>query len=98
MRDIARGIHKAHLAKRQIGFGTVYNLRTYPVSLPSFHPEGYWEMLGNAGPSSLIQSEKLKTEAHWIAAGHRALDDVSTQKLTSFDPQLIAQAKSGEFM
>src|SRR5262245_22724373 len=52
----------------------VDNLRTYPVYFPGREPAGYWEMLQHAGPKPLIEPEKLKTKADWIAAGRNVFD------------------------
>jgi hypothetical protein len=72
------------------------NLRTFPLYMPEREPAGYWEQLQSAGPQPLIEPDKLATEADWIAAGERVfLDSVV---LKTFDPEVIAMARSQEAM
>ncbi len=76
----------------------VENLRTYPVYYPGREPQGYWEMLQHVGPKPLIEPEKLKTEADWIDAGRQVFDESDAFQMRSFDPRLIAQIRSHEFL
>jgi mono/diheme cytochrome c family protein len=80
-------------AKEYYSF-TVENLRTYPVYFPGREPEGYWEMLQHVGPKPLIEPEKLRTEAEWIEAGRRVFEEVDDLELRTFDPKLVAAARS----
>jgi hypothetical protein len=80
-------------AKEYYSF-TVENLRTYPVYFPGREPEGYWEMLQHVGPKPLIEPEKLKTEADWIEAGRRVFEEVDDLELRTFNPKLVAAARS----
>jgi len=82
-------------AKEYYSF-TVENLRTYPVYFPGREPEGYWEMLQHVGPKPLIEPEKLKTEADWIDAGHRVFEEADDLELRTFDPRIVAAARSLE--
>jgi hypothetical protein len=75
---------------------TVENLRTYPVYFPGREPDGYWEMLQRVGPKPLIEPEKLTTEADWIKAGQRVFDEADHLHLRTWDPKLIAAARSPE--
>src|SRR5262249_53863250 len=71
-------------------------LRSYPVYMPGREPEGYWDMLQHIGPKPLIQPETLKTEADWIEAGRRVFADWDKAQMRTFDPKLIAAARSRE--
>jgi hypothetical protein len=42
-------------------------------------------MLQHIGPKPLIETESLKTEADWIAAGRRVFEEASAPQLTTFD-------------
>src|SRR6266849_5478910 len=64
----------------------VENLRTYPVYHPGREPAGYWKMLQRVGPQSMIEPEKLKTEADWIEAGRRVFEQADQMHLRTFDP------------
>jgi len=64
--------------------------------LPGREPAGYWEMLQHVRPSPLIEPDKLKTEADWIEAGKRVFDEADDLHLRTFDPKLIALARSRE--
>ena len=72
------------------------NLRSYPLYMPDREPAGYWEQIQIVGPQPLIEPTKLATKAAWIAAGERVfLDSVV---LKTFDPQVIAMARSQQEM
>lgn len=72
-----------------------YNLRSYPVYMPGREPEGYWEMLQHIGPKPLIEPETLKTDADWVHAGQRVFEEATAFQLTTFDPQAIANYRTG---
>lgn len=72
----------------------VDNLRTYPVYFPGREPEGYWEMLQQVGPKPLIEPEKLKSKSDWDDAGRRVFNELDELHLRTFDPKLIAAARS----
>jgi len=87
-------VRPAHLPEHDYYAMRVENLRTYPVYYPGREPEGYWDMLQHVGPKPLIEPEKLKTDADWTEAGRRVFDEVDDLHLRSFDPKLIAAARS----
>ena len=91
-------VRPTHISAEEYYAAPVENLRTYPVYFPGREPEGYWEMLQRIGPKPLIEPEKLKDEADWIEAGRRVFEEAATPQLYTFDPKLIAQARSREFM
>jgi mono/diheme cytochrome c family protein len=67
------------------------NLRTYPVFMPSQEPRGYWETVLRAGPQPLIETDRLATDADWIAAGEKVFFD--SVVLRTFDAKVIAAAR-----
>ncbi|HEY6987013.1 MAG TPA: hypothetical protein VH369_01440 [Bryobacteraceae bacterium] len=91
-------LRPAHISEKEYYSYAVENLRSYPVYMPGREPEGYWEMLQHVGPKPLIDPTTLNIEAEWIKAGQRVFNEATAPQLTSFDPQLIAQARSREFM
>jgi hypothetical protein len=68
----------------------VDDLRSYPVYHPRFEPPGYREGLIARGPQPLIEPEKLKTRADWIAAGRIVFESIETPSSRSDDPRVIA--------
>ena len=72
----------------------VENVRTYPVYFPGREPDGYWKMLQRVGPQPLIEPERLRSEADWIEAWRRVFDEADHLHLRTFDPALIAAARS----
>jgi hypothetical protein len=91
-------LRPTHISAKEYYSLPAENLRTYPVYFPGREPDGYWEMLQRVGLQPLIEPEKLKTEAEWIEAGRRVFEQAVTPQLRTLDPQLIAQARSREFM
>jgi hypothetical protein len=89
-------VRPAHISSKEYYSLRVENLRTYPVYLPGREPDGYWEMLQHVGPQALIEPEKLKTQADWIAAGRRVFDDADMIHERVFDPKLIESARRAE--
>jgi mono/diheme cytochrome c family protein len=73
---------------------TIENVRSYPVYFPGREPDGYWKMLQRVGPQPLIEPERLSTEADWIEAGRRVFDEADHLHLRTFDPALVAAARS----
>jgi hypothetical protein len=55
-------------------------------------------MLQKIGPKPLIEPEKLKTEADWIAAGQKVFDQFDTPQLRTFDRTLFEQVRSRQFL
>ena len=45
------------------------NLKTYPVYTPDKEPPNYLDWLKQQDPKPLVEVDKLKTQADWIAAG-----------------------------
>src|SRR5215472_3563834 len=72
------------------------NLRTYPVYYPGREPKGYWDMLQHVGPKPLIEPEKLHTESEWIGAGKRVFDEFDHIATRTYDPELVALARTKE--
>ncbi len=91
-------VRPTHISEKEYYSLAVDNLRTYPVYYPGREPQGYWEMLQHVGPRLLIEPEKLKREADWIDAGRRVFDEADLPHLRSFDPKIIAAARSSEFL
>ncbi|MBZ5544269.1 MAG: hypothetical protein LAO07_11415 [Acidobacteriia bacterium] len=89
-------VRPTHMSEKEYYSMAVENLRTYPVYYPGRESRGYWEMLQHVGPKPLIEPEKLKSEADWIEAGRRVFDEVDDLHLRTFDPKLIAAARSRE--
>lgn len=87
-----------HLSEAEYYSLPVENLRSYPVYFPDREPPGYWEKLQHLGPQSLIEPEKLKTEADWIAAGERVFEEADHFNLRIFDPILVAQVRARGFL
>jgi len=75
----------------------VDELRSYPVYYPGREPAEYWTMLQRVGPKLLIEPQKLKTKAEWIAAGRRVFEESDAPQLRTYDPALIAKVRSREF-
>ena len=89
-------VQPSHMSEKEYNDLRVENLRTYPVYFPGHEPQGYWEMLQQVGPRPLIEPEKLKSDADWIEAGRRVFDEVDDLHLRTYDPKLIAAARSRE--
>jgi hypothetical protein len=53
-------------------------------------------MLQQVGPKPLIEPEKLHTEADWIAAGKRVFDEFDHIAMRTYNPELIALARTRE--
>src|SRR5262249_55267957 len=83
-------VRPTHLSPAQYYSLPVDNLKTWPVYLPGKEPAGYWEMLQKVGPLPMIEPEKLKTEADWIAAGRSGFAQMDHLDLRTLDPGLIA--------
>lgn len=85
-----------HISSKEYYSLRIENLRTYPVYYPGREPDGYWEMLEQVGPKPLIEPERLKTEADWIAAGRRVFDEADMIHERVFDAELIQSARRVE--
>ncbi|MEZ6038364.1 MAG: hypothetical protein R3F29_12850 [Planctomycetota bacterium] len=71
------------------------NLRTYPVYHPDREPDGYRAGLLARGPQPLIETDRLLTEADWIAAGARVFDELDVSKSRTDDPEVLAHFSDG---
>jgi len=72
----------------------VDNLRTYPVYHPDHEPPGYRAFLLRQGPRPLIEPERLRTQADWIAAGERVFEELDAPDSRSADPRVLAHFSS----
>ncbi len=91
------GVRPGHYSEAEYYKAPVDNLRTYPVYYPGREPGGYWEMLARVGPKPLIERDKIKSEADWVAAGKRVFEELDIIMFRSYDPKLIATAQSREY-
>jgi hypothetical protein len=91
-------VRPTHISAKEYYSMPEWNYRSYPAYMPGREPEGYWEMLQHIGPKPLIEPETLKTEAAWIEAGRRVFEEALTPQLTTFDPNVITQFRSREFL
>jgi hypothetical protein len=89
-------VRPTHMSTKDYYPLPVENLRTYPVYFPDREPKGYWEMLQHIGPKPLIETEELKSEADWIAAGKRVFEEADQLHLRTVDTKLIAAARAPE--
>ena len=87
-------VRPAHISAPDYYALPVENLRTYPVYFPGREPEGYWEMLQHIHPMPLIEPEKLKTQADWVAAGKRVFDEADMIHESVFEPQADCGGKA----
>ena len=69
--------------------------RTYPVYFPGREPEGYWDMLQKKKPEPLIVPGP-RTAAEWIAAGRIVFRELDVPSFRTYDPKLIAIARSAD--
>lgn len=91
-------VRPKHISEEEYYATPEYNLRSYPVYLPGREPQGYWEMLQRIGPKPLIEPGTLKSKADWVGAGKRVFDEATTLQLSTFDPQVIANFRSADFL
>ena len=85
-----------HISAKEYYSLPVENRQTYPVYYPGREPEGYWEMLQHVAPKPLIEREQLKTKSDWVEAGRRVFHEADDLHLRTFDPKIIAAARSRE--
>ncbi|HEX6895751.1 MAG TPA: hypothetical protein VF146_10780 [Bryobacteraceae bacterium] len=91
-------VRPTHISEREYYSMPESIPRSYPVYMPGSEPEGYWEMLRHVGPKPLITPETLKTEADWIGAGRLIFEEASAPQLICFDPLVISEFRSREFL
>jgi len=84
------GVAPGHYGEAEYYAAPVDNLRTYPVYHPAREPAGYRESLRARGPRPLIEPEKLRTKADWIAAGRRVFEELDSAVSRSDDPVVLA--------
>ena len=89
-------VRPTHMTAREYYALRTENLRTYPVYYPGGEPKDYWEMLQHVGPKPLIEADKLHDDADWIAAGKRVFDEFDHFTMRTYDPKLIARARTKE--
>ena len=53
-------------------------------------------MLNTIGPKPMIEPEKLKSEADWLAAGRVVFEQMDHIHLRTYDPKFIEAARRGE--
>jgi mono/diheme cytochrome c family protein len=89
-------VRPGHFSEREFYAATVDEYtRTYPVYFPGREPEGYWEMLRNKKPEPLILPGP-RTASEWIAAGKIVFRELDVPLFRTYDPKLIAIARSAE--
>ncbi len=69
--------------------------RTYPVYFPGHEPEGYWQMLQSKKPEPLLVPGP-RTTAEWIAGGKIVFRELDVPIFRTYDPKIIAIARSVE--
>jgi Di-haem oxidoreductase, putative peroxidase len=89
-------VRPTHISAKEYYSMPVENRQTYPVYYPGREPEGYWDMLQHVPSKPLIEPEKLKSEADWVEAGRKVFNEADDLHLRTFDPKVIAAARSRE--
>lgn len=87
---LANGLQPGHFSEAEYYAAPVDNTRTYDVYAPGLEPKGYWEWLHRQEPQPMIQPEKLRREADWIAAGEDVFKQLDVPALRSTNAQAIA--------
>jgi hypothetical protein len=62
-------VRPAYFSSSEYCRAPIDNLRTYPVYHPNREPAGYWAALRKKRPEPLMEWDKRRTKAEWIAAG-----------------------------
>ena len=93
---LAAGLSPSYLTPQEYYAKPVDNLRTYPVYHPDREPPGYRAELLRRGPQPLIEPDKLRSEADWIAAGERVFEELDTPASRCDDPQVLAHFSDGK--
>ncbi|MBL8840671.1 MAG: hypothetical protein JNL90_03975 [Planctomycetes bacterium] len=84
------GIAPGHFSDAEYDRAPIDALRTYPVYHPAREPKGYRDWMKAQGPQPLIEPDRLKTKADWIAAGERVFDQLDTAVARTDDPAALA--------
>lgn len=91
-------VRPSHISSAEYYALPVDNLKTWPVYLRGREPEGYWEMLQRVGPQPMIEPEKLRTEASWIAAGRTVFEQMDLVHLRTLDPTFVETVRRGDLL
>jgi mono/diheme cytochrome c family protein len=91
-------VRPAHFTEAEYYQAPIDNYRTYPVYAPGREPAGYWEMLQKIGPKPLVDASQLLTKRDWIEAGQAVFEQVDHLSLRSYDPKVISEVRSPEFL
>jgi hypothetical protein len=89
-------VRPGHFSESEYYAAPVDNLRTYPVYAPDREPAGYWDSLKKKKPEPLIELNKARTAAEWIAEGRRVFEEMDVPGFRVWDPKVIARARSRE--
>ena len=90
------GVRPGHFSEREYYASPVDNYRTYPVYAAGRGPEGYFERLKSMKPERLIEPEKLKTRAQWIAAGKQVWEGFDIGAFRMWDPTLVEEFREAK--
>lgn len=91
-------VRPSHISSAQYYALPMDNLKTWPVYLPGKEPAGYWEMLQRVGPQPMIEPEKLRSEADWIAAGRTVFAQMDHLHLRTLDPAFMEMVRRGDYL
>src|SRR5438552_1152492 len=87
-------VRPGHFSEREYYAAPVDNLRTYPVYDPEREPAGYWEALQKKTPEPLLEIGRPRSAADWVLDGRRVFDELDFRRSRTYDPQIIAMARS----
>jgi hypothetical protein len=87
-------VRPAYFSSSEYCRAPIDNLRTYPVYHPNREPAGYWAALRKKRPEPLMELDKRRTKAEWIAAGKRVWEELDVPIFRLFDAESIALARS----
>ncbi len=90
------GVRPGHFTEEEYYASPVDNYRTYPVYAAGRGPEGYFERLKALKPARLIEPEKLKTRAQWIAAGKQVWEGFDIGAFRMWDPTLVEEFREAK--
>lgn len=85
------GVRPGHFSEKEYYSTPVDNYRTYPVYAAGRAPQGYFDKIKATRPQRLIEAEKLKSKADWIAAGASAWEQWDFPAFRNYDPALIEE-------
>jgi len=90
------GVRPEHFSEKEYYASPVDNYRTYPVYAAGRGPEGYFDRLKAMKPERLIEPEKLKTRAQWIAAGKQVWEGWDIGAFRMWEPKLIEEFREAK--